>query len=704
MFPLTEASRRSLSTRLIIVVVAVIIATTVAAGVPAYLLVRSELDRQAWARVADGERITLTLLEAEQARLENMAKLTAQRPTLQRLVRQNDIETLPTYLRILRSGADLDILVVRDTSGQLLADGAALSVWPEPPLAPGAAFHATPGPNPRLALLASRPVLDDQSGRLLGHVTVGVLLDDDFARQLASETEFGQSFVLDGRRVATSLTGVSPEADREAASRATTAGRSEPVIATLGDTPYYTTLLPLHDTEGEVVALAEIALPVDRLVTAERRALYTLLLSTLLVAAVSSALGGVYARRLTEPLRGLTDAAAKISRGDLATPVPIPKETTEITTLAAALEESRINTRRALDDLAQAKAWSETLIQSVVEGIVTFDAQGHITFFSQGAERITGWPSEEVLGQPLNRIFRLSEDEGQFTDYIPPRGGKRQIGVLTRSGRSVALAVTGARLTPPDSDTAQVILVLRDITEEEALQRLRSYFLANISHEFRTPLSALNASVELLLEEIEHLSLAEMEELLSSIHLSVTGLQTLVDNLLESTSIEAGHFRIRRSPTEINEVVAEAVRVMKPLLDRRQQCLSLSEPTQFPPISADPTRLTQALVNLLSNASKYSPMGGTIRLSLERTGDNLLRVAVADRGAGIAPDERVHIFQRFVRLGDKDGVQDKTQYGIGLGLSVVKTIVEEHGGEVGVDERPGGGSVFWFTIPLREDS
>jgi PAS domain S-box-containing protein len=689
---------RSLSTRLIVTFVAVIVATTVAAGVPAYWLVRSQLEQQAWARVADGERITLALLEAEQARLADLAALTAQRPTLQTLLEGGGpANALSDYLRAFQTSVELDMLVVRDASGQPLAGSAPLSAWPDLPFTRGAAFQSLPGSEPGLILVASQPVLDNQSDRLLGYVTAGIWLDDGFTRQLAAQTGFGQSVLLDGDRVATSLEDAPPAVDSEAVERATASGQSEAVEVRLGGVHYYTALMPIRDEQGEVAALVEVALPVDGLIAAENRALLALILSTLLVAAIGSALGGLYARQLTAPLRQLTTAASNISRGDLATPVHIPKETAEIATLAAALEESRVNIHRALDDLSQAKAWSETLIQSLVEGIVTFDTQGHITFFSQGAERITGWSSEEALGQLLNNVFRLPDGNAdQFMERIPPRGGKRQIGVLARGGRLTTLAVTGARLIPPTSDTVQVALVLRDITEEEAVQNLRSYFLANISHEFRTPLSALNASVELLLDEVEHLSPAEIQELLNSIHMSVTGLQTLIENLLESINIEAGRVNIRRCSTDLDEVCAEAIRVMQPLLDRRQQRLSLTKPPQLPLVSADPIRLTQVLVNLLSNASKYSPMGQAIDLSVEWVGDNLLRVAVADRGPGISPTDRKNLFRRFVRFGAQDGAQ----YGIGLGLSVVKAIVEEHGGEVGVDERPGGGSIFWFTLPL----
>ena len=691
-----RAAMRSLSTRLFIGFVAVIVATAVLAGGPAYWLVRRQLERQAWARVEDGGRVTLTLLEVEEDRLRNLVELTAQRPTLQNLLRQGDADTLSGYLQNFQASVGLDILVVRDPSGRLVASGAPASPWPEPPLLTGVAFRTLPSQEPGLALLASQRVFDNRSGNLIGYVTLGDLFDDDFTRRLAVSTGFEQGVVLDGARIATSLEDVSWSPQAEVVERVTSSGQPEAVEVKLSGARYYTMLLPILDTQDKIVALAEVALSVDDVVTAEREALLTLAFSTLLVALLGLSLSGLYTRRLTAPLRQLTIAASGISRGDLATPVPIPDEPAEIATLAVALEESRVNIRRMLDNLAQAKTWSETLIQSIVEGVVTIDAKGRIAFFSQGAERITGWSSHEVQGKSLNEVLRLADDEdGQFVDQMPPRDSMRQIEVMTRSGRPVTLAVTGARLAPPISDTVQVALVLRDITEEEAGRNLRSYFLTNVSHEFRTPLSAINASVELLLEEAEHIPLTEMGELLNSIHLSVGGLQTLIDNLLESTSIEAGHFSIRRRPTDFDEVVNDALRVMQPLLNRRQQRLSLNRPARFPMITADPTRLTQVLVNLLSNASKYSPMGKLIDLSLELT-DGGLRVEVADRGPGIPPVVRTSIFRRFVRLD----AEDETQYGIGLGLSVVKAIVEGHGGEVGVDERPGGGSIFWFTIPL----
>jgi signal transduction histidine kinase len=226
---------------------------------------------------------------------------------------------------------------------------------------------------------------------------------------------------------------------------------------------------------------------------------------------------------------------------------------------------------------------------------------------------------------------------------------------------------------------------------------MRSYFLANVTHEFRTPLAALSASVELLLDQIDLTTQPDLEELIDSLRLSLLNLKTLINNLLESNSIETGRFSIYRRPIVLNHIVAEAVGVMQPLLSGRQQPLSLVEPTYIPPIDADPARLSQVLINLLSNASKYAPVGEPIDMSIECRDDDL-RIAIADRGPGIPVEDRKNLFRRFIRL-DTPG---EVQYGIGLGLSVAKAIIEGHDGQIGVEGRPGGGSIFWFTIPYSK--
>lgn len=688
---------RSLSLRFLFSFIAIIVITTLLAGVPAYISVRAELDRQAWTRVLDGGRVTMALLETEKDRLENLAILVAQRPTLQNLIQGGDFEALSKYLQTFQVTVGLDILVINDEFGKILANG--LQVYPvvKTPFPQEAVFQTLIGIDPQLALLVTRAIPLDKEQRF--YVTVGITLDDEYTKKLANETGFEHSFLLNEQRVSTTLFSEPTTLATDAIERAYLSKKTETASLKIHTDNYYIALVPLLDAHDQVAGMSEIVLPIEDLLLANQKALLVLILSTMFVSLAACGLATYLARWLTAPLKDLTHAAIKISQGDLNSPIHAPKSPSEISTLATAFEKSREATLLALERLSRANNWSETLIQSIVEGIVTMDNQGIVTSFNSAAEHISGWKSSGVLGKPITQIFIPVADGDDLSQYVRLSYGVHRVRVKTCDGREVTLAVTSAPMQSPNNGSYQMALVLRDVSEEDAARRLRSYFLANISHEFRTPLTALNASVELLLEDIEKLSLAEIAELLNSIHLSVTGLQTLIDNLLESTSIEAGRFRIRCCPTDFGDVIANAFQVMKPLLERRKQNLSLSIPAHIPLVNADPTRLTQVLVNLLSNASKYSPMETTIELRLENIGATILRISVSDQGPGIPTPDRAMLYLPFTRLGESE----KAQYGIGLGLSVVRAIVEAHHGQVGMEERPGGGSIFWFTIPLQEE-
>jgi len=394
----------------------------------------------------------------------------------------------------------------------------------------------------------------------------------------------------------------------------------------------------------------------------------------------------------------------------------------EAVSVAQALESARADLQQALVKLRQEKAWTDHLLESIVEGIVTLDRQGRITFFSQGAERTTGWQREQVLGHPCDQVFRPVGTNEPFTQLIPAPGGSRRIAVELRDGRQAMLAVTGARLLPPEGSNARVALVFRDVSEEEAIHRVLGDFLANVAHEFRTPLSAVAASVELLLDQVPDLMAvhadhtepiadrgiaaeptgmnAELHELLASLHAGILGLQTLVDNLLESASIETGHFRVYPRPSSLGEIIAEAIRMVQPLVDKHGQQLVIDLPAVMPTVQADPRRVAQVLVNLLSNAAKHNPDNAEIGILVNVQGDRV-RVAVADQGQGIPAEERNVLFRRFAhpRTG-----HDPAKAGAGLGLSVVKAVVEAHGGQVGIEDRRGGGVVFWFTLPAAAPS
>lgn len=692
--------RQRFSTYLITGCVILIFASTISAGVPAYWITRNQLERQAWSHVANAQQATQSLLLAEQNRLSDLAALFAERPTLRRLVQTGAIDELAPFLAAFQARSKMDLLLFCDPTGLRLVGDPLLPRCP----AVTAPQYMLIADQP--AIVVSQPVADESGGRL-GIATAGIWLAEDFLHHLAASTGAQQSILTaTGDQLASSM----PAADAMRLLQTTLANRGndspeqQPQTALLdyADQPYYATYARLIPTTANAPFLLEVALPVGELLAAEARALAILVTSTGIVALLGVALATWYVRRLTQPLAELTQVAERISRGDFVAPIPAVATPNEVATLSTALIRSQASMLRALDERAQAHNWLYTLIQSVVEGVVTFDTKGQITFLSQGAEALTGWNSSEALGQPIDRLFPpAGANDKPFLSQIPLPGAKRLIEVYTRNGKAITLSITGARLAPPNEKTAQVALVLRDVTHEEALRNLRSYFLANISHEFKTPLSTLNASLELLLDPAEEYAVAEVREVLKPAHLSLLTLQNLIDNLLQSSSIEAGHFVLRKQNVALTHVVEDALRLVQPLFDRRRQQFTLCadegwlDPAAPHLVAADQGRLTQVLVNLLVNASKYSPLGGAIDLTVTSAAD-ALRVAVADRGPGIPPQDRLNLFRRYVRLD----IQDNEEYGIGLGLYVVKTTVEAHGGAVGIEDRPGGGSIFWFTLPL----
>jgi len=679
-------SRLSFTARLTLAYIVAILLTTLAAGVPAYLLVSSQLDAQARAQLTAGERAIRALVESTAESQTYLARLISQRPTLWRLASSGDLPGLEGYLAALLESSELDALAVVDLQGRVLA-GRAPGISSAGQLAGTsprvlAAQQAAPA-----ILVVIEPLLDPAQGTVLAYVSTGRFVGSAFCRELSDISGYQVSVLQDDVRIASSLP-LSNGAQQAGA-------RQEVSSLKLNGARYLAGSFGLPYAEDDNLQL-EVALPIDPVLRAQRQARFALVLSTAAVALVASLLAGRYARRITSPLRALTVAAEKIGLGDFSTPVPQLAAGDEIATLALALEESRLKTRRVMDELSQSMAWSQTLIQSISEGIVTVDHAGLITSFNQGAERILGYDRTLAVGRALADVIAPLGDR-QVGEILAEAPTTQQLTVASGAGTSTTLLITSTPFSTADGKAPEIALVLRDVTEQEALQHLRSYFLANISHEFRTPLSALNASVELMLSELDDLSGDEVHRLLSSVHMSVTGLQTLIDNLLESASIEAGKFAIHRQATDLEQVLRDASSMLQPLLDRRGQRVEIDMDLRSSLIFADPTRITQVLVNLLSNASKYGPIGAPIEVQAVAPDESMLRVNIADHGPGLAPAERSTIFRRFVRLRP----DQSAQYGIGLGLHVVKAIVEEHGGQVGVDARPGGGSIFWFSLPRR---
>lgn len=690
------AKPRKLRLQILISFIAVIFITAVAAWFPESWLIRNEFERQTWARVEQGRRAARTLYSALQSEVVNAVILTAQLPTLKTLLQSGNSDELAIYLATVETSLDLDLVLACNDADHIVAQVGTIALDTPCLVANDVGFYIVDEPVGSPAwLLASQPVLIN--GEPAGRVLVGIHLNDAFAQRMRGETQLQHTLLVDDRPVATSFSAGLPirteasenevrpeESDAQPLAFSTADGRS-----------FYAMRLELNNPR----IADEVALSATEIIDTQRSLIRTGFLSILLVVLLGSGAALIISRQISRPLLQLDEAAARLSRGDLDRSIDVQTELQEVARVAATLEQTRIDLKQTLATLQQEKAWVDHLLEAIVEGIMILDEDNRITYFSEGATRITGWQEAQVRHQLADDVFPPVSGDQPFSALVPAAGRRRTVWVRLAGARPAALSLTRAQLAPPHATKAETAVVFRDVSEEEAVQRLLRNFLANITHEFRTPLTALAASAELLVDEANRLTQEELEQMLTWLHLGILGLQTLVDNLLETASLEAGRFQISPHPTDLGEIITEAARLMQPLLKKYQQRLMVALPeSPMPQVHADSRRIVQVLVNLLSNANKYGPPDSEITIRAAHQ-DDQIKVEVRDRGPGVPPGSKTDLFHRFLH---KDVESDRKRSGVGLGLWVVKAIVEEHGGQVGVADHAGGGSVFWFTLPLPE--
>jgi PAS domain S-box-containing protein len=243
------------------------------------------------------------------------------------------------------------------------------------------------------------------------------------------------------------------------------------------------------------------------------------------------------------------------------------------------------------------------------------------------------------------------------------------------------------------------LYVFRDVTHEREVDRMKTQFVSMVSHELRTPLTSIKGFTEMILDEDAGEINEEQREFLSIVDANADRLIALVNDLLDISRIESGRVQLKLEPADVGEMMTIIVATMDHLIEEKSQTLELSVDQDLPQIELDRDRIIQVLTNLVSNAYKYTQEGGLIRVTVEQS-DQFVHFAVADNGFGISEKDQEKLFTRFFRV---DSALTRQIGGTGLGLNIVKTIIEMHGGEVSVYSELGVGSTFAFTIPFVSD-
>jgi PAS domain S-box-containing protein len=406
--------------------------------------------------------------------------------------------------------------------------------------------------------------------------------------------------------------------------------------------------------------------------------------SIFLVSLAAVLLGVLAARRaaggISSELRRLADAARRPLTEPSAAPVSsgIP----EVAEVATALKATRSDAARLMEELTSDRDAWESVIESLSDGVLAFDAEGGVRIANRAARRILGYSPDQPM-PPLQELFRQREI-------------REIVGRLERGEESaeweVALGERVVLLSGRTLPAEGCVLVLRDITELRRLETVRRDFVANVSHELKTPLTSISGYTETLLGEGDHPP--HQRQFLEIILHNARRMKRLVDDLLELAQIESQQVKLEPQPLDLRAAAREAFDLFRERAQRQQVDFALEFPAE-PIVRADPDALRRILVNLFDNALRHTPPGGNISVLARDAGDGV-EVGVADTGTGI-PREHLHrVFERFYRI---DAGRSRAEGGSGLGLSIVKHLVEAHGGSVRIESAVGQGTTVWLRFP-----
>ena len=425
---------------------------------------------------------------------------------------------------------------------------------------------------------------------------------------------------------------------------------------------------------GAVVGIVEVAVPVPpptaEIGALQRRVLFAVVTVLLLAAIAGLAMSRLLGRRIGR----VADTAARLSGGDLSARAP-QASPREVATLADGLNQMAERVQQLVGTVTGERDRARTLVAGLAEGVVMVDPADEVIVANDAAVRMIGAGLPPVLS---GLVAQAREEQRlvEGTEMDIPEGG--------------ALAVAAVPLSEPPGT---VVLTLRDVTEQRALDRTRRELVANVSHELKTPVAAIRGFLELM--EDDSMPPEARREFVGLMSAEAARLQRLVDEQLQLARLDSGGLPLEVEDMDLASLVRTAARPRAVLAGREglDMRVHADEPV---PMAGDPARLEQVLLILLDNATRHTPAGGTITVDARVQGGDAL-MTVTDTGEGIPPEAIGSVFDRFYRADAARARDDRR--GAGLGLAIARGIVRAHGGDIEVRSEPGQGAVFTVRVP-----
>lgn len=366
----------------------------------------------------------------------------------------------------------------------------------------------------------------------------------------------------------------------------------------------------------------------------------------------------------------------------------------------------------AIDQLHDQKELMRVTLASIGEGVATTDAAGRLSSLNIVGSRLTGWEETAAMGLPIEQVMELADDADCDAGDRPFRAAIRESRTATLTGETILIARDGTKSfvdcsIAPMSDTFSnrmgSVIVFRNVTirkqHEQELRdsdRRKGEFLAVMSHELRNPVAAIQGALDLL----RHTGVQadQQKEMYALMARQVRQIVRIIDDLLDVVRVSKGLLELKMGAVDLLAMFNIAIETAKPTLDKRQNIILTDFRQDLPSIQGDAARLSQAVANLLINASKYSSLGSAIRLTVTVNQDQVT-ISVCDQGIGLLEEDQDRIFEMFTQVGRTD---DLSKDGLGVGLSLCRQIAFLHGGQVSARSAgPGLGSVFTIALPSR---
>lgn len=349
--------------------------------------------------------------------------------------------------------------------------------------------------------------------------------------------------------------------------------------------------------------------------------------------------------------------------------------------------------------------WLDAVIENLTEGLGIVDGQGRVLRINRMGREMMGIPTQPpgeygLLQDYFQRVdLRYPDGRSLPPEDWPPNRALRgetfsemEVSLVRPDGVHLRLLFGGSPILDRTGNVTLAVNVWRDITALRELEERREEFIHLVAHDIRSPLTIIMGQAQLIARAAETGQKDRIIRGTDAIIVSGRRMNTMISDLVDSARLESGRLQLRKQTLNVNTFLADVLKRAAPLIDAAR--VRIAVPADFTPVVADADRLERILLNLLSNALKYSPVDTEVVVSAQ-TVNTEARISVTDQGVGIAPEDLPHIFDRFYRAGGARGIE-----GIGLGLYIVKMLLEAQGGQIWVESSLGKGSSFTFTLPL----